>query len=324
MNKGDQSDPTSARIFVQIASYRDPELLTTVRDCVAKASYPERLFFGLAWQHDGSETLAEFADSQRLRVFECHWRESQGACWARHKLQQLYNGEDYTLSLDSHHRFVEGWDSALIEQLNMLPASKPVLTCYLPAYDPDQPLQDNPPAITLAADRFDPEGALLFLPYTLDESDGITAPFRARFLSAHFIFARGNFLDVCGHDPELYFYGEEISLAVRAFTHGYDLFHPDRPVIYHRYDRADRPKHWDDHTPDGHTQFPFDDLDIRSKARLRGLLGMDACDLDFGRFGLGTMRSLSDYERYAGISFAKREISAEASYGDPPDHTVDA
>jgi hypothetical protein len=39
------------KIFVQIASYRDPELLPTIKECISKAKYPERLTFGICWQH---------------------------------------------------------------------------------------------------------------------------------------------------------------------------------------------------------------------------------------------------------------------------------
>ena len=43
------------KIFVQIASYRDPELLPTIRDCISKAKYPENLRIGIAWQHSDSD-----------------------------------------------------------------------------------------------------------------------------------------------------------------------------------------------------------------------------------------------------------------------------
>ena len=49
------------------------------------------------------------------------------------------------------------------------------------------------------------------------------------------------------YDPELYFHGEEITLAIRAFTHGYTLFHPPEHVLWHEYTRYYRQKHWDDH-----------------------------------------------------------------------------
>ena len=44
----------------------------------------------------------------------------------------------------------------------------------------------------------------------------------------------------------LYFDGEEINLAVRAYTHGYDFFYPNRHVLYHLYGHGSD-KHWTDH-----------------------------------------------------------------------------
>ena len=67
-------------IFVQIASYRDPQLLPTLRDCIAKATRPDLLHFGLCWQHDESESLAELAHDRRLRVVDIDYRDSRGAC----------------------------------------------------------------------------------------------------------------------------------------------------------------------------------------------------------------------------------------------------
>ena len=37
------------RIFVQIASYRDPQLIPTIEDMLSKASHPENLVFGICW-----------------------------------------------------------------------------------------------------------------------------------------------------------------------------------------------------------------------------------------------------------------------------------
>ncbi len=36
-------------------------------------------------------------------------------------------------------------------------------------------------------------------------------------------------------------------MTVRAFTHGYDLFHPCETIVWHDYVRKDAVKHWDDH-----------------------------------------------------------------------------
>jgi hypothetical protein len=62
--------PADPLIFVQIAAYRDPELLPTLRDCLAQAEAPARLRFGICWQRDADDSLAEFAQDPRFRVIE--------------------------------------------------------------------------------------------------------------------------------------------------------------------------------------------------------------------------------------------------------------
>jgi hypothetical protein len=41
-------------------------------------------------------------------------------------------------------------------------------------------------------------------------------------------------------------------------------------------------------------------------------------DADLGPYGLGAVRSLADYERYAGVDFARRTVSQAARDGATP------
>jgi prolyl 4-hydroxylase len=100
----------------------------------------------------------------------------------------------------------------------------------------------------------------------------------------------------------VYFTGEEITLAVRAFTHGYDLFEPSRIIVWHQYVRADQRKHWDDHLGDGSPA--WHERDAASRTKVRRLFE----EPDFGPFGLGTERTLEDYEAYAGLSFRHHQL----------------
>src|SRR4029077_19460085 len=101
-------------IFVSIAAYRDPELMTTIGDCLQRARYPDDLRFGICWQHADDEIAPpDFAD-RRLHVLDVPWQDSRGACWARAEIMKLWDGEDFFLQLDSHHRFIDGWDAALL------------------------------------------------------------------------------------------------------------------------------------------------------------------------------------------------------------------
>ena len=133
----------SDKIFVQIAAYRDPELLPTIRDCIKRAREPENLVFAIAWQRskdDDWDTLEEFANDPRFKIIDIDYKDGLGTCWARHKLNELYDGEKYTLQLDSHHRFVRNWDEkckAMIDKLVNAGHKKPLLTTYVPSYDPE-------------------------------------------------------------------------------------------------------------------------------------------------------------------------------------------
>jgi len=306
----------NGKIFIQIASYRDPQLIPTIKDCIAKAKNPKKLVFSIAWQHsteDIWDNLDEYKDDKRFRIVDINYKDSKGACWARNKLQQNYKDEEYTIQLDSHHRFVDNWD---VESINMIKQlqdkgyKKPLLTGYVSSFDPD-----NDPAARIQQpwkmnfDRFIPEGAVFFLPATIDDHQERTEPIPARFYSAHFCFTLGSFVKEVPHDPEYYFHGEEISIAVRAYTHGYDLFHPHKVIVWHEYTRKGRKKQWDDDNQ-------WVTKNVNSHKRNRKLFEMDGevKDIDFGIFDFGKERTLNDYERYAGLSFKKRAVQQ---------HTID-
>jgi len=310
-------------IFIQIASYRDPQLLLTLKDCIAKAKYPDNLRFGIAWQHsseDSWDDISEFKNDSRFSILDIDYKDSKGACWARNEIQQLYKEETYTLQLDSHHRFAQDWDKTMIDMVKGLQKAghkKPLITSYIPSFDPD-----NDPAARVQTpwkmnfDRFIPEGAVFFLPATFDSWDDISSPLPARFYSAHFAFTLGKFAKEVQHDPDYYFHGEEISIAVRAYTHGYDLFHPNKVVCWHEYTRKGRTKQWDDDKEWGKRN---SDCHLKN----RKLFGMDGekQDIDFGKYGFGKVRTLKDYEKYAGLSFSKRAIRQDVKDNKPPSET---
>ncbi len=122
------------------------------------------------------------------------------------------------------------------------------------------------------------------------------------FLSGHFIFARGDFVTRVPYDPEIYFTGEEISLAARAFTHGFDIFHPARAAAWHFFNRVEAVRHWDDHA-----RWPA--LQQRAVAKLRRLFAPQPW-LSPGD-GLGTARTLEEYEQHAGLDLRRCFLPAD-------------
>jgi hypothetical protein len=163
-------------------------------------------------------------------------------------------------------------------------------------------------------DRFTPEGIALFRSRSLSGGEPGGGPVRARFVSAHLLFTLGSFVAEVPYDPDLYFIGEEISLAIRAFTHGYDLFHPGVHVAWHEYSRSLRPKHWDDHLPGSGTELPWHTRDAASLDKVRRFLAGP----DIGPFGCGSVRSFDDYQLYSGVDFRRRLASRAARAGEEP------
>lgn len=318
------------KIFIQIASYRDPELLPTIKDCIDKAKYPENLRFGIAWQHSEEDTwdkLDEFESDDRFIIIDIDYKESDGVCWARNAIQQLYNGEKYTLQLDSHHRFVKNWDEELISMMETLQSKgieKPLLTGYIPSFNPENdPEERVQEPWMMNFDRFTPEGVVFFLPATIPNWENLNEPVPARFYSAHFAFTLGKFCKEVPHDPNMYFHGEEISIAARAFTHGYDLFHPHRVIAWHEYTRKGRTKHWDDSKN-------WVEKNNNTYTRLKALLGTDGTictgcmKKKLHPYGLGEERTLMDYEKYVGIRFKDRGVQEyTTSHKLPPNPHVE-
>ncbi len=298
----------------------------TVADCLCKASHPDRLRFGVCWQHGPEEQSLPFEADSRFRVLDVDWRQSRGACWARAEIQKLWSGEAWFLQIDSHCRFVAQWDEILLRTAAETGSPKPILSTYPPPFAPgkNEVLLEAPMQIELQS--FSAEGIPQLIPANMPwrQNDLLTGhrPRRARFLAAGFLFAPGSFVAEVPYDPDLYFLGEESSMAVRAFTHGYDLFHPSQTILWHDYIRADAKKHWGDHTPASASSRPWNELDLASRQKVqRLLLGKPVAS-----HGLGPVRTLAEYEAYAGISFRLRKAhpyTLRAAEPPNPDASID-
>jgi Rps23 Pro-64 3,4-dihydroxylase Tpa1-like proline 4-hydroxylase len=306
------------RIFVQIASYRDPDCQWTVKDLFEKATHPERVFVGICWQFvKGEDDICfqvPYPRSEQVRVHEVDAKQSKGVCWARGLVQKLWKDEEFTLQIDSHMRFEPGWDESLIEMWKECGKEKAVITCYPPGFAPPNKLQRKW-IFGMSAKEFDQNGILLMHgkpAYTRDQLP--QKPIHGAFASACMYFGPSRIIKDVPYDPNLYFFGEEISLAVRFWTHGYDLFHPNRPVIYHDWDRSKRPTHFSDHNA-------WQKQNERSFVRVRHMLGTVVSDdpditKDLDIYGLGKERTLAEYQAFSGVNFAARTLTPLALSGE--------
>lgn len=309
---------TLPRIFINIASYRDTECQWTVRDLFEKAAHPDRIIVGLCWQFvpgDDDDCFEAETRPDQLRRIDFHAKESRGVCWARNKVQGLWDGEEFTLQIDSHMRFVEGWDDILIKMHTDCPSDKAVLTTYPIPYIPPNELS-APAIVTIMPKYFDKHGILMFRSEAKGIKQAPEKPKPTSYIAAGFLFGPGQIIADAPYDPYIYFQGEEITLACRLWTHGWDLFTPNKHVIYHDYtNRPNRIRHWKDDRDWGK-------LNQLSMKRVRHVLNMEISTdsdviKDIDKYGLGTVRPLSEYETFSGINFKDRKINGTVAL-EPP------
>jgi len=311
------------KIFVSIVAFRDPEIIPTLIDAISKARDPQEITFCVIWQYDQTEqedlkitnllrslSLLESHKNHQIKVVEINQRDSLGVCWARSLAQRMLYDEDLVLQLDSHHRFVENWDYLLIELLEKCASQKPILSGYVPSYTPPNFLSEDAFPARLGACQFDNNG-ILTLASGGDDLSGCQKPQLGMFLAGGFIFTLRNFYLEVLYDPFLYFTGEELTLSLRAWTNGWNIYYPNKIILYHYYLRENSKKHWDV-DPNWYR------LEEKSRKRILVQTGCSKNSLEnLEIYGLGKERTLGEYQEFAGIDFKKKTISNDCKRGIP-------
>ncbi|OON40196.1 glycosyltransferase [Izhakiella australiensis] len=313
-------------LFISIASYRDPELLPTLQDLIQQAKYANRLYIAVCLQAeldvtpfieagmepDGSTTHQQFPcllfrwQGASIQIINVHYLKSQGACWARHLLDTCYNQQDYFLQIDSHCRFTTHWDSEMINMLGSLRQFSPcpVLSSYPPGYIPGDSEARKDYVSRLVFNGFTDDGILSLTSKPFSAS----RPQRCGYIAAGFIFADGHFVSRVPNDPHIFFMGEEISMAVRAWLQGYDIWSPHRVLLWHFYTRNDAPKIWQDHTDDaknaGLVSNAWWERDKAAKRHILNQLTTEQQQAD----DTACRRTLQEYQYHIGVNFHQKTI----------------
>ena len=302
-------------IFVQITAFRDPEYQPTLHSLFNRAAHPENIRVGACLQYDSEADQHCFEKGlpAGAAIDEQYYeaRDSGGMCWARQITQSMYGGEKFTIQIDSHMKFPPGWDVKLLEMWKRLRDPKAILSHYCPNYEPGQGrVRDT--ISGMGAFRWK-KGTLWFQHspiYKITEAP--KKPTVAAFISGHCLFGPGSMITEVPYDPLIERHGEESSMAVRFWTHGYNLYHPNEVVMWHR---AQQKRPMDNEViPD------YQDKVEIGALRARALLGDTTVTdpkalVDLDRFGLGTVRTLREYQEWSGVNFAEQTFTKEAEQG---------
>lgn len=317
------------RIFVTIPAYRDPETNRTICSLYETAMYPERIYVGVVWQIDTSPANADSAcldvplpndewSITNIRQLKLDYRHATGPCLARAMAQSLHRDEEYILQIDSHMRFRENWDEYLLEQLSQCPnPDKSVLTAYPPAYvldaNGEADCVNNEIRSTILVPWKFSDGMLRQKGRLLNEtSDVVPCPLYA----AGFNFSSASVIKDCPYDGNLHhlFFGEEMNMAVRLYTHGYDFFAPSRSVCYHKWTRDHRPTIQED-TKVNSSQGGDSDLrqsEVTIQEQRKRSIEIVKNQLRGIGPGLGRVRSADDFASLVGVCFRNETISTGA------------
>ena len=307
-------------IFISIASYKDPLLVSTIFSAYNNAENKNDLIFSICDQSDNGIQVNEIAFSDQIHYDHVDPIFAKGPCWARHRAQSFFNEEDFFLQVDSHTQFAPKWDSIFIEQLEKISANqkndeyfkKPIITSYPRSFkvlDFEKGLFElntgdkHTQVITYKKDS-------LFLKGSFSRQNGIPTKHNdithAILMAAGCIFTSGSFVKEIPYDPNYYFYGEELSMALRAFTHGYSFFHiPDAP-LFHLYtdtNNLTRKLHWDPED-DQKRAVKWTELDQKSLNRLDNLFAGKVEE----PMNLGKKRSIEDYTLISGIDLKNKVV----------------
>lgn len=306
-------------IFISIASYRDTELIKTIRSLYDNADNPKELVFGIVSQDlRGKHPKLDWLGDQ-ARVCEMHARDAKGAGYARKKAMELYDGEDFFFQTDSHMRFIKGWDTKLKNMLSesqALSGNKKIILSQFPApytmltNGSDYYIKDDPDfwddvSWTSVVNTWTGVWA-----GNREIMEDKTKPMKSHTVLGALIFTIGNFVKDIPYDERICFMGEELCIAIRSYTRGWEIYAPNEMVCWHFYKREDRPKIWKDNTG----ARSWTDIEMKSQRVQRDVL----LGIETGTFGIGDYQKYLEYQDMIGIDFAnfyEKEIDRKVNLG---------
>ena len=308
------------KIFVSIASYQDPLLESTILSAYRNAEKPENLVFGICDQSSKPLNVDSFNFSSQFKYEHIDPVKSEGPCWARSRIQKSFDDEDYYLQIDSHMQFEENWDTYLINYLEKIKSIEsvshklPIITCYPRAFHvvdlESGKFELNNKEIRTDAISYRKDS--MFIKDNFSRQIGSIASneiAHGYLIAAGCLFSTKDFVKKIPYDPEYYFYGEEISLMLRAFTRNFGIFHVQSVPIFHLYAELTdikRKLHWNE-GEDANREIKWHKREEKSIKRLNSLINNKI----EGIFGLGNEKTIQDYEKLSGIDLLNKTIKDE-------------
>lgn len=315
-------------IFIIIPNHQDSECIPTIKDAFLKASCPYRVFVGVCDVMGTGALLSQLRMSlgqnedfiaHNTRVHTAHGSGNGPSSAKALAFQHLYRNEMYVMTVDAHTIFAEDWDAKSINQLQRANSERPILTMQ-PLPWPSDIRAAVPLSLTDRPGNFLCVGAI-------KESSGLpligsrsmakhpARSVRQMFYSPCFSFTYATAYKDVPFDAaaRFLFYGEEIAMSARLWTSGWDFFVPFTCLVLHRETGSPVPR------VDVSKQL-MDEKRVQVLLHIRDTKGLppgitSGVEAPGDAFGLGTVRTIREYERFTGIDFPNCKVSQKAILG---------
>eukprot|EP01084_Bolivina_argentea_P300688 518558_1 len=334
-------------IFIAIASYRDPECVQTILNVFETSKYPDRLRFGIFQQHNITDIdcmdFYRYIDCNinmninsidlqpkrhpicgrmwQIKIDREHFSDAKGPMYGRYRTELFYNNENYFMQIDAHSRMVPYWDNICIDMFVRTNNIRAVFTTYPKAvrfdnnWKPPVP-QSNHDVVII------PQTKMLSHNFMFKHERGNDSPnpgkcVIAPFFAAGFSFQSGKRIIDVPSDPYLpyLFDGEEISMGIRMWTNGYDLYVPDRDIVYHIYSmklRKGEKRHlfWELSPKEKYKKYAEFRILYLLKLFEKFKPNLTKYNIDLRemeKYNLGMERDINDFWKWIGMDFDKME-----------------
>ncbi len=314
----------TSKIAIQIPAFCDPELIPTIQSALAKAANPSRLHFCICLQDNDPDRVKFVMGLPNCKYIQIQPEEAPGLCAARNICQQMVDDEQYSFHIDSHMRFADFWDAALIACLKENPVKKSVISGY--------PISLTEKMRT--ADIYDTaftSGTAVhycFLATALDFHE-LSMTYRCQFaykpsqhnsesafISGGCLFGPSEFDKEVLNDPDMYHMSDECSYAARLWTHGWRIFAPHIECIYHLYHRQNTYPEIPIFTKEPALSSTGCSKRTSEQVHNQILFGEFGSPEYLGIYGPGKEHTIQEFMNFAGIDYYNRVVRVFNRKGD--------
>eukprot|EP00472_Partenskyella_glossopodia_P003541 CAMPEP_0197515742 /NCGR_PEP_ID=MMETSP1318-20131121/778_1 /TAXON_ID=552666 /ORGANISM="Partenskyella glossopodia, Strain RCC365" /LENGTH=544 /DNA_ID=CAMNT_0043064195 /DNA_START=382 /DNA_END=2016 /DNA_ORIENTATION=- len=319
--KDDLHVRNDTKLHMLLSAFRDPRCGQTVANAFIRATHPNRIYVGIVQQNleekDEFDCVAVYCELMKREGHKkCPWldhieivrvdaRESKGPIWARAigaVMVRPYH--DFCMQVDAHVDFMVGYDVGLMKMWAMTENEYGVLSTYVGNIKQDLSKTGH---VLIGHPYYE----IPFICQTIIGGHGVVRnsqataayclprPHLSFTWAAGWSFSKCHFERVVPNDPymEGMFDGEEFGRALRGWTHGYDMYTPHRPVVFHDYThhrpwQQGRESTWNGNPPG---------LKYALERYFSMADKLGAKKVDLGAYGLGTERTIDQYVEFSGI-----------------------